>query len=307
LIRLVSDSNFGLFRFPDSHTSINLADLHSLALDEDWLMQLSTDKIIRAVVNISRLTEPPLKDGSTHLDIGSGTGSLIALLRETHPGIRNYACDYTAKLMQLPNQKVDLVDLNDDCTLPYEAQKFDLVTCTEVTEHLENYRRLIREVYRVTKPSGTAIFTTPNVLSIQSRLRFLFFGFWNLFGPLPSARSETYSTFGHITPVPYFYLAHALAEAGFSEIRVDIDKIQRSGAAKLPFFFPLIKGFSYLAKRREISKYRTIDAGNAAFVEEMNTVKMLLGRTIVVTAKRAAARDDPTKRGEVEAPSQLVV
>lgn len=188
--------------------------------------------------------------------------------------------------MCLPDQPVDHVDLNKDCTLPYQDQAFDLVTCTEVIEHLENYRRLIREAYRVTKPNGTVIFTTPNVLNVLSRFRYLTFGFWNLFGPLPVARNETYSTFGHITPVPYFYLAHALAEAGFTDIRVDVDKYQRKGAAMLPLFLGAIKGFGAMAHRREVRKYRTIDEGNSAFVNDLNTVKMLLGRTIVVSAKR---------------------
>lgn len=251
--------------------------------------QLSTDKILRAVTDVSR-DRWNRHQSAWHLDIGSGTGSLIALLRQAHPGLRSRACDYTDDLMRLPDQPVDNVDLNADCTLPYSDQAFDLLTCTEVIEHLENYRRLMREAYRVTKPGGTVIFTTPNVLNILSRFRYLTFGFWNLFGPLPVARSETYSTFGHITPVPYFYLAHALAEAGFTGIRVDVDKYQRKGAAMLPLFLTMIKGFSALARRREVSKYRTIDAENAGFVDDMNTIKMLLGRTIVVSAQRPGDR-----------------
>ncbi len=100
--------------------------------------------------------------------------------------------------MQVAGLKVDIANLNEE-SLPYPAESFDIVTCTEVIEHLENYRRLIREIFRVTKPGGSVIFSTPNILNLQSRLRFLFFGFWNLFGPLPVGRAETYSTVGHIT------------------------------------------------------------------------------------------------------------
>ncbi|HTN66478.1 MAG TPA: class I SAM-dependent methyltransferase [Burkholderiaceae bacterium] len=162
-------------------------------------MELSTDLILAKVAELSRSQFR----GGSYLDIGSGTGALIQMIRLQHPTIEISACDYTDSLMTVPGQNVDIANLNEDA-LPYAAETFDLVTCTEVIEHLENYRKLIREVFRVTKSGGAAIFTTPNVLNLQSRLRFFFFGFWNLFGPLPIGRAEHYSTVGHITPVPIF-------------------------------------------------------------------------------------------------------
>lgn len=245
-------------------------------------MELSTDKILGKVVALSRGLVP---SGGRHLDIGAGTGALITLLQDTHPGMATHACDYTDSLMRVSGQKVDIANLNDEA-LPYVSETFDLVTCTEVVEHLENYRRLVREVFRVTKPGGAAIFTTPNVLNLQSRLRFLFFGFWNLFGPLPVGRAESYSTIGHITPVSYFYLAHALAESGFVLSPLEIDKPQRSAMPKLLICWPFIALFGFLSMRREIRKYKTVDQSNKTIVETMNSVKMLLGRTIIVVAHR---------------------
>lgn len=245
-------------------------------------MKLSTDKILKKVVQLAHTLAPT---GKTHLDIGSGTGELIALLRNAS-GMTSRACDYTDELMRLPGQKVDIVNLNVDSTLPYDGQSFDVVTCTEVVEHLENYRSLVREAYRVTKPGGVAIFTTPNVLNLKSRLRFMFFGFWNLFGPLPITRSENFSTAGHITPVPYFYLAHALHEAGFKSVELEIDKVQRSAIPRLFVWWPFISLLSLSSKRREVKKYKTVDAGNSKIVDDMNTLKMLTGRTIIVSARR---------------------
>jgi SAM-dependent methyltransferase len=247
-------------------------------------MELSTDRILGKVVDLSR----GLVRGGRYLDIGSGTGSLIRLVREAHPGIETHACDYTDSLMTVPGQTVDIANLNEGA-LPYVSETFDLVTCTEVVEHLENFRRLLREIFRVTKPGGIAILTTPNVLNLQSRLRFFSFGFWNLFGPLPVGRAESYSSVGHITPVSYFYLSHAIAEAGFKLDGFEIDKVQRSAIPKLLVMWPIIALFGLLAKRREIRKYKTIDASNSAIVDAMNGVKMLLGRTIIVVARRPAA------------------
>lgn len=219
------------------------------------------------------------------LDIGSGTGSLLSDIATHLPGASTSACDYTDELMQRPGQAVEIADLNHD-TLPYADNSFDVVTCTEVVEHLENYRHLIREVFRVTSTGGHVIFSTPNVLNLQSRLRFLTFGFWNLFGPLPVNREESYSTVGHITPVPSFYLSHALAEAGFKGIDIIIDKHQKSSLVLMPFTWPFIKVFGWLARRKEVGKYQTIDESNVDFVEAMNSFDVLTGRTIILVASK---------------------
>lgn len=247
-------------------------------------MQLSTDRILDKV---AELAAPHLGAAVRHLDIGSGTGALIQLLRARQPALTSSACDYTDALMQLPGQRVDVVDLNGG-VLPYANGSFSIVTCTEVVEHLENYRHALREMQRVLRPGGVAIITTPNVLNLQSRLRYLGFGFWNLFGPLPVARAERYSTAGHITPVPYFYLALALAEAGFAVDGFHVDKFQRSAMPKLLLWWPWIAAMSRLATARERSHYRTVDASNAQFVKATNTWRMLLGRTLIVVARKSA-------------------
>lgn len=235
---------------------------------------------------VASLVTPTLTAPSPRiLDIGSGAGTLLDDIAREVPAVSTYACDYTTELMERDGQRVEVVDINRE-SLPYEDDYFDVVTCTEVVEHLENYRHLLRETWRVTKPGGTVVFSTPNVLNLNSRLRFLWFGFWNLFGPLPVGRDENFSTVGHITPVPFFYLAHALAEAGFNDIGLEVDKYQRSAMPKLVLWWPLIGLFGRFASAKETRRYRTIDDSNAGIMAPMNSLKMLLGRTIVVVARK---------------------
>jgi ubiquinone/menaquinone biosynthesis C-methylase UbiE len=244
---------------------------------------MSTEKIYQAVLNVALKShsEGPLK---THLDIGAGSGRLIQLFKE-NLGVASLACDYTDTLMKLPGQKVDVVNLNDG-RLPYPDASFDVVTATEVIEHLENYREILREIHRVLNPTGVCILSTPNTLNINSRFRYLYFGFSNLFGPLPVGDRVLHMGAGHINPVSYFYLTHALLEANFSSVSLSFDKYQRSGMPKLLFLYLPIKAFGLMAFKKEVSKYHGIDERNFGLVKSMNSIGMLLARTIIVGAKK---------------------
>ena len=129
--------------------------------------------------------------------------------------------------MKVEGQNVQIADLDRD-RLPYEDGQFDLVTCVEVIEHVENFRAVVREVFRILRPGGVAVFTTPNVLNMRSRLRYLSSGFYNLFGPVLLDRPDVRpGARGHISPINFFYLAHAFASAGFRDLTVSVDKYQR--------------------------------------------------------------------------------
>jgi len=243
---------------------------------------MSTERIYKTVLQVAEAfhQQRPFQD---HLDIGAGSGQLLRLARERF-GCAPRACDYTDKFLQLQGTKVDVANLNNE-SLPYADCSFDLVTATEVIEHLSRFRDLIAEIYRVMRPGGVCILSTPNILNINSRLRFLAFGFWNLFGPLPVGGGlET--TRGHINPISAFYIAHALAESGFQEPRFTVDKFQRSGIFKLVLWWPWIKLFGALHWWREENKYHTLDAFNRPLVRAMNSVPILLGRTLIISARK---------------------
>ena len=248
---------------------------------------MSTQNIYAAVLRLAeqRAAVQPFR---SHLDVGAGTGELIRRVQARFQ-VTSSACDYTDQLMKLPGQRVEIANLNSQ-PLPYAANAFDLLTATEVIEHLEHFRETLREFFRVLEPGGLCVLTTPNILNLNSRLRFLWFGYWNLFGPLPVKHSALYSTGGHINPVSYFYIAHALMDAGFEQVAWTVDKPQRSALPKLLLLYPFIRLFGALAYRKEVAKYRTIDEQNAPLVCAMNDPKMLLGRTAVVSAVKPGGK-----------------
>jgi SAM-dependent methyltransferase len=246
--------------------------------------ELSTPTIHRAIL---RAIDAAASKGfaGDYLDIGSGTGELLTLVQNRY-GLSPFACDYTDQLIRLPHQPVAIADLNAE-PLPFEANRFALVTCAETIEHLENYRQTLREMHRVLKPGGIAVITTPNILNLRSRLRYLAFGFASLFGPLNIGGRDVHSPRGHINPVSWFYLAHALLEAGFVDLKFTVDHHQRRSRLPLVLLFLPIKIAGALSHRRERRKFRTINRENEWIVRSMNSQDILLGRTVIVTARPA--------------------
>jgi ubiquinone/menaquinone biosynthesis C-methylase UbiE len=108
--------------------------------------ELSIPLIHGAVIEAVERNSPEQLSGD-HLDLGSGTGELLRLFAARYP-LRSFACDYTDQLMELPHQQVAVVDLNRE-KLPFDDDRFALVSCVETIEHLENFRAVVREIYRV--------------------------------------------------------------------------------------------------------------------------------------------------------------
>lgn len=245
-------------------------------------MQLSADKILQAALTSLNDSKPDLS--GNYLDIGSGTGALIQLVKNNF-NVSCYAVDYIDTLMEDKKQKVDVADLNH-CSLPYDDNFFDAITFTEVIEHLEDHRKILKEINRVLKQDGVLVVTTPNILNMKSRIRFLLAGFYNLFGPLHVKESALHHGGGHINPISYFYLSHSLLDADFKDVKLIIDKKQKTSVFLILFLYPLILLGSFFYKRKEASKYKTIDIHNKKYVDEMNSIQCLTGRTIVVSSRK---------------------
>jgi SAM-dependent methyltransferase len=244
----------------------------------------STDRIYEAVLHrVGKVL--PHSGQLKHLDIGAGSGLLLKQVRERFP-VEQFACDYSANFMKHSDAPVEIVDL-DSGKLPYSDSSFDLITCVETIEHLENFRALFREMNRILKPAGAVIITTPNILNLRSRLRFLGFGFYNMFGPLHVRRQKNFDTRGHISPTSWFYLGHALLQAGFVNLNVTVDHLQRRSVFALALLYLPIRlaGAISLGRERR-ANIASITPENEPLVRDINRIELLLGRTLIISAQK---------------------
>src|SRR5258708_2054593 len=148
---------------------------------------------------------------------------------------------------------------------------------------IEHCRGLLREASRITAPDGVIVVTTPNVLNVRSRVRYLVSGFANLFGPLPMSNQDRSCAGAHISPIPYFYLAHALIEAGFENVELRIDKAQKTSVLWLLLLAPIIFIGGARFMRLERARFKTLTPENEVFVKAHFSSRLLVARTIVAS------------------------
>jgi 2-polyprenyl-3-methyl-5-hydroxy-6-metoxy-1,4-benzoquinol methylase len=157
----------------------------------------------------------------TLLDVGCGTGSLRARIQSCcdryigADAIRHDGFPMDAEFVQA-NLDAGGVELPDGAC--------DVIACVETIEHVENPRALMRELVRLTAPGGWLVVTTPNQLSVLSKLGLLM-------------KNE----FIHFQERPGLYPAHisALLEIDLlrmcRENKLEEMQVGYSGQGRIPF------------------------------------------------------------------------
>lgn len=178
-------------------------DLHQRRVDASTQSRgISGDPIYRAIER--RLEE--LGAGGDLLDFGAGTGGLTQRLRAGGRFRSITGADLFARADTLPADIAWLeVDLNG--RLPVADGSFDVIVAAEVIEHLENPRAICRELFRLLRPGGHVLITTPNNESWRSLVALVLRGHFVAFG------DTCYPA--HITALVRQDLDRILGEAGF--------------------------------------------------------------------------------------------
>lgn len=240
---------------------------------------------------VLEIIRPLIGPESRIADIGAGegyfsmrVGEFLRGERATEPRSVISACDVFPENFRYPG--VDCDKIEADGRLPYKDGVFDVACSLEVVEHVEDQFHFCREIFRILKPGGVAIISTPNVLNMNSRYRNLHSGFATLFDPLLLSSTDPVHTSGHIHPVTYYYLAYQLHRAGFTSVSVHFDRFKRSALGLLAVFgLPMFVGNALFARR--LRKRRPqVARENQPILADLRSFKMLTSRSVIAMAVR---------------------
>jgi SAM-dependent methyltransferase len=145
-------------------------------------------RVIHRIIRDGYVHRPP----GTLLDIGCGRGQLLDRLMGDYPAMEYVGCD-VIRHNGFPESKNFLqADLDVDA-IPMPDVSADVVVAAGVIEYLENPRRLFRELVRCCRPGGLIVVTTPNQVSLLSKISLLLTGEFSAFrskgGVYPAGRA----------------------------------------------------------------------------------------------------------------------
>lgn len=161
----------------------------------------------------------PARNASV-LDVGCGSGALLQRLAALGYGNLcglDIAPPATSPTLQpatpgAANTTVRYLECDlDACVTPLPAQSVDLALSIEVFEHVDNLGSLLDELARVLAPAGLLLATTPNLHSLEARLRWLLTG-----------RLKQFDAIGdptHVNPLFLFPLDRVLRRHGLELVQ----------------------------------------------------------------------------------------
>lgn len=137
---------------------------------ENYAKNYPDDLVIRTsqLLMIKKLINYKDKIG---LDVGSANGAFAIELAKC--GAKKvYGIDIAKRFVENARKKATELKIRnvefkqaDARELPFKDETFDFVICTEVLEHVPNFKKAICEIKRVLKPNGEFLITVPNSLN----------------------------------------------------------------------------------------------------------------------------------------------
>ncbi len=193
-------------------------------------------------------------------------------------GVDVISADINPGAFLVPGRSCVRADLN--ARLPFADGEFDALVCIEGIEHIENPHLLAREANRILRSGGTIYVTTPNVLSIRSRVSYLLRGYPNYFHYMVEVDPETGSerSIDHINPVGFLELRYTLSQWGF---RVEQVRTNRYLKKSSPFYHLLRLLMLTRGKKVAATDPSTSDVRRILLSDEV-----LFGENLIVVATK---------------------
>lgn len=157
-----------------------------------------------------RLLREVLPPGGQVVDIGAGSGAFSLRLQDA--GYKVVSADIDTSALPEGIPAVEL-DASTSLASVLGEDQFEAAIALEIIEHVDAPLSFIEQTWRVLKPRGILLLSTPNILHPYSRFKFLLTGRYWGFNPI------SYYSPGHVTPLPRWLLELHLDRAGFVDVR----------------------------------------------------------------------------------------
>jgi SAM-dependent methyltransferase len=151
--------------------------------------------------------------GASVLDIGAHAGALLMRFKDC--GFNDLTgSDLDGTRFDVPGGTFKRVELNGAFAGEFGRQ-FDIITCTDVIEHLDSPRNFMIEARKLLKPNGWLAISMPNIAFWEGRVKFA------LNGELWGFGERNYKLQRHISPMTRSQLTLTLQELGFKPVHVE--------------------------------------------------------------------------------------
>jgi len=213
------------------------------------------------------------------LDVGAGQGFFSKKLKQL--GCQVEACDFSKD--QFKCQDIPFIQANLNQQIPCESNKYDCIVCIEVIEHIENHFFFVNELFRVVKPNGLVIITTPNVLSFTSRWHFFLYGFTDC-SPTPLNPELPDYFMQHINPISLPELIFQIERSGGKLEKLATNRFRRSSLLPMILLYPFIS----IALRMKLLRKKHIEQYDLhrRHIHWLLKPANLLGRITIVRARK---------------------
>jgi SAM-dependent methyltransferase len=121
-----------------------------------------------AVLSATIRSLPDVAPGRLIVDVGAGTGSILAHVAGT-TDVLGVEGDWQLARAGRELHNVPMVIANLDGPIPLTAGSADLALSLDVLEHLDDEAAALAEVFRILRPGGTLVITVPAFQSLWSR------------------------------------------------------------------------------------------------------------------------------------------
>ncbi len=185
--------------------------------------QLRTRRLLHLLDRILRTADGPLR--IVDVGCGDGMGTELTAARAASAGGRHHVVgvDWAAgPLKRAAERGLTLVRGSLDAGLPFASGSVDVVILSEVVEHLVDTDGGLAELYRVLRPGGHLVLSTPNLAAWFNR-GLLLAGVQPIFSEVSLRRvygRPGAVVAGHLRMFTKPALTGFLADRGFADIRV---------------------------------------------------------------------------------------